>query len=81
MTSRAMLETNKTSNESILNEDTDFVGGIFTLWIIRHLFTVSRSQFSQSYSNFGKTWKGDSYGWPGSQWRRQKPAIGGIFKR
>ncbi len=49
--------------------------------IFRNFVKSSHRYLTQSYDDFGKGWEEDFYAWPGSAWKRNGSAIGGIFRR
>ena len=76
-----MQEREKPSEEVIVQDDSALVRHLLFVAIFRNFLKSSHRYLTQSYDDFGKGWEEEVYDWPGSTWKRNGSAIGGIFRR
>ncbi len=76
-----MKSKEKPTEKIVAPEGSALLRHIVFLGIFRNFVKSSRRYLTQSYDDFGKGWEDDFYDWPGSAWKRNGSAIGGIFRR
>ena len=76
-----MKTKEKPAEEVIAQDESALLRQFVFVAIFRNFLKSSHRYLTQSDDDFGKGWEEDFYAWPGSTWRRNGSAIGGIFRR
>ncbi len=76
-----MKKRERPNEEIVVQDDAILLRYFVVVAIVRDFVATSHRYLNQSYEDFGNGWEEDFYAWPGSNWKQQGSAIGGIFHR